>query len=381
MNSLLCLVTLMIYSLVLIEMGEGCMGVVSHKNKNNGMDTNLSRYHDVVKHRYVNTKVKCLLDTFVEWNYCPTNKHYNHDRDKDKQKQLFARRGPRIFEKFDWVIWDTFEDKSFLDNNRPPDTVLIRNDFFHRRFYGRYGHLQIFANLSILSGSEKRILVVAGDDDHLTSFATKRSHINYLRARFSDMFHSAKNMRSDDFKTVPLGLFNPYLLAVGYEQVEKAYGVATSLPPAQRERLILGAWGSKHAGLDKRIEARKTLQHYLADRDVVFQREHLTPAAYWKALPQYKYSFCPTGNGIQSPKLYESWLLRVVPVTLREPAFDDLQSYGFPLVIVDSWYEVNTTLLEALYADTYRHTNWTRVEYLMSTEGVFQFIQDGVYRI
>lgn len=361
------------------------MGVLFHPNKDKGIDTNISRYHDVLKYRYVNTNIKSPLDTFVEWQFCPTNNHYNHEQ--DEQKHALVRRAPRIFEKFDWVIWDTFEDKRFLeqDNGRIlPQTVLVRPDFFHRRFFHRhgYGGMKIFSNLPVLTGSDKRVLVVAGDDDSVDYFGIligKKLNIDYLKARFSDMFHTAKNMRSADFKTVPLGLFNPYLLSAGYDLVEKAQLAASSLPPEQRQKLIVAAWGAKHAGLDKRIAARGTLKKFLADRDVLFRREHFSPEQYWEAMPQYKYAFCPTGNGIQSPKLFESFLLRVVPVTLREPAFEDLQSYGFPLLIVDSWYQVTSSFLEARYADTYRHTNWTRVEYLMSTEGVFQLIKDGAY--
>ena len=71
--------------------------------------------------------------------------------------------------------------------------------------------------------------------------------------------------------------------------------------------------------------------------------------------------------------------MRVVPVLTREAAFDDLLSYGFPLLIVDSWYNVTRAMLEKLYVERYSKVNWTHVEYLMSTEGVFNALQRGEY--
>ena len=88
---------------------------------------------------------------------------------------------------------------------------------------------------------------------------------------------------------------------------------------------------------------------------------------------------CPTGNGIQSPKLFEAMLARVVPIVTREPAFEDLAAYGFPLLIVDSWFNLSSALLTRQYDEQYRHTHWTLVDYMMTGAGVFDLILQGKY--
>jgi hypothetical protein len=295
-------------------------------------------------------------------------------------------RAPLIFQKFDWVIWDTFEDYN-IKEDQVPRTVLIRPDFFHRRFVGHSRAARVFSKIPLLSESSettKRSLVISGDDDHLSQFANA-AQIQYLKDRFSDIYISSKNQFSTTFKTIPLGFTNPYLIIAGYRVVQQAYLLAKTIPPmrkiesADADKLALIAWGSKHPGLDRRIFARQSLRRFVADSNGAFQRTQTSMKDYWIRLPSFKYYFCATGNGIQSPKIFEALLTRVIPITLREPAFEDLVSYGFPLLIVDSWYNITRPLLEKLYIDKYSKTNWTRVEYLMTNDAVFHFIKYGKY--
>ena len=38
---------------------------------------------------------------------------------------------------------------------------------------------------------------------------------------------------------------------------------------------------------------------------------------YWHELSKYKYSICPPGNGVQTPKIFEAILVHTVPVTVK----------------------------------------------------------------
>jgi len=66
-------------------------------------------------------------------------------------------------------------------------------------------------------------------------------------------------------------------------------------------------------------------------------REAIPPVDYYRTIVKYKFQLAPPGAGIQAPKFAEAWALRVVPVTTRYPAFEDLVEQGFPIVIVDKW--------------------------------------------
>jgi len=66
-------------------------------------------------------------------------------------------------------------------------------------------------------------------------------------------------------------------------------------------------------------------------------RETIPAADYYRTIVKYKFMLAPPGAGVQAPKFAEAWALRVVPVTTRYPAFEDLVEQGFPIVLVDEW--------------------------------------------
>ena len=64
-----------------------------------------------------------------------------------------------------------------------------------------------------------------------------------------------------------------------------------------------------------------------------------------KELMSYKFMLYAQGDGVQSPKWTEAMLALVIPICMRCPAFDDLQSYGFPMVVLDSFDEITAEKL------------------------------------
>jgi len=53
----------------------------------------------------------------------------------------------------------------------------------------------------------------------------------------------------------------------------------------------------------------------------------------------------PRGNGLQAPKFLEAVAVMTIPITKRYACFEDLQMYGFPLVVVDDWEEITPKAL------------------------------------
>ena len=55
------------------------------------------------------------------------------------------------------------------------------------------------------------------------------------------------------------------------------------------------------------------------------RRENVPATEYWKTMAKYRFHLAPPGAGVQAPKFAEAWAMRAVPVTLRYPAFVDLE--------------------------------------------------------
>jgi len=66
---------------------------------------------------------------------------------------------------------------------------------------------------------------------------------------------------------------------------------------------------------------------------------------YWPELAKYRFLIAPRGNGLQAPKFMEALAVMTIPITLRYACFEDLQMYGFPLVVVDDWEEITPKAL------------------------------------
>merc|ERR1712217_115674 len=66
-------------------------------------------------------------------------------------------------------------------------------------------------------------------------------------------------------------------------------------------------------------------------------------------LSKYRLLLNPWGDEIQTPKMVEALLVLTIPIQQRGPSpiYDDLLSYGFPLVVVDEWYEITGDKLDA----------------------------------
>ena len=60
------------------------------------------------------------------------------------------------------------------------------------------------------------------------------------------------------------------------------------------------------------------------------------PERHLRLLSRYRFALVPRGNGIQSPKLWECWLMQVVPVVIEgtDPVMRDIESYGLPVLVL-----------------------------------------------
>eukprot|EP00415_Alexandrium_ostenfeldii_P002120 UN2120 len=95
-------------------------------------------------------------------------------------------------------------------------------------------------------------------------------------------------------------------------------------------------------GWNDRMKAHEWVQTRAA-ADAGVEHQHTAPLAYFETMAQYRFVICPFGSGIQSNKFFEALLVLTVPIVRRigpVSLYDDLISYGFPVLVVDDWANI-----------------------------------------
>lgn len=281
---------------------------------------------------------------------------------------------PLIFKRFDWVIWHF--DAGHVQGNlsAPPRSVLLRPTEVEAA-------ARLLPLIPTLKTGTRRLLVIAGEDVHLSKFLSwfdKAVWNHYfLFTHFSDIFYEAKDVQHDRIKTVPMGFTNFYALQLGEGFIELQ--IEQARKRTHKEHLVFAGWGKVWSKLDQKVLDRAQLGSFLELNTTQqwVHRQSLSFEEYWSTLSAYKFALCPLGNGIQAPKLFEALVLRVVPVVTRVAAFEDLRSYGFPVLIVDRWEQLSTEYLQQQYEAQFEGVDWDRVERMITIEGVWSLLMDG----
>lgn len=72
---------------------------------------------------------------------------------------------------------------------------------------------------------------------------------------------------------------------------------------------------------------------------------HLDYEAYLQAIQDHKFVLCPSGNGIESARNWETLYMKRVPVFKKHPYLEEMFK-DFPVLFVNEWEEITKELLE-----------------------------------
>jgi hypothetical protein len=210
------------------------------------------------------------------------------------------------------------------------------------------------------------VLVAMGEDTHSSLLSTKAK--KRLLEKFSTVFWEANT--DHDFKTLPMGLSSCYVSTNGVERSEDAIQRASI--PGNRSLCCIPSWNKFSTGLV--TDSRTRLSKFVMYNDASwFDVKNWSPREYYEGVSQYKFATCPTGNGIQAPKIFEAIMVRTIPIVEYEFAFEQLKELGIPLLIVESWDDLSPEFLEQQYSKM--DVDWNTAIYLCSTQGVTNLIQ------
>ena len=277
----------------------------------------------------------------------------------------------RFLRMFDWTV---YMDAKFLEYKTDnPRTVFVFGSSTAENFR------LIEKYIPVLHVGQKRSLVIGGSDIGLRRLLEYPSLQKFVNNNdyFTDVWIESKDIIHDKVKTFPMGLRVEYITRAGWKVVSDAVATAQQYPHP-RPLLVNAVWGKRFPHLDSlvgpRIALIKAMQNWTWVSRSMWDYEQ-----YWQRVPQYRFSICPAGAGVQSPKIFECLVLQSVPVVTALPAFQDLKALGFPVVLVQRWYQLSEDLLLHAYEHHIRNVSWERVNAMLKPENAMQLLLTGSY--
>lgn len=105
--------------------------------------------------------------------------------------------------------------------------------------------------------------------------------------------------------------------------------------PINKTKQILASF-STHTN----FEARNTCEIILRSKSIINHRFN-SQKDYINSLAEHKYVICPEGNGVDTHRFWEALLMKAVPIVLNSPFIENIKTLGVPLIIINSWSEIN----------------------------------------
>ena len=206
--------------------------------------------------------------------------------------------------------------------------------------------------------NSKPSLLIAGMD---TNLSTVIEDINKISDRFSAIYYEAKDIESDIVKSFSMGFISYYLRDAVPNNIFQAIRYSNE---NEKVKDVLAAWGQRWKMLDETIEDRRLADVHLNTQTHV-SRSSIPFEDYWQELAKYRFLIAPRGQGVQSSKLAEAWMVKTIPIVTKTPCFTDLQNMGYPLIIIDSWEEVTPDAIQQWRLE-YEQVSWSKVRYMLT---------------
>jgi hypothetical protein len=99
-------------------------------------------------------------------------------------------------------------------------------------------------------------------------------------------------------------------------------------------------------------EKRDHPKNLLAKLETVDTKNFESTQKYFNSLNEYMFVICPEGNGIDTHRIWESLLLKVIPILILNPFTQILKNNSVPCVYLNNWKDLENLSsidLEKLY--------------------------------
>jgi len=319
--------------------------------------------------KYVkNHTIPILTDNVVHFRYKPFKYKLENILHKKNgyiiDESINLNKLPPIFQIFDYEIhsFNSILLKERLKGNNKTAKLVY--------CYPERALTNSFKEFSDLQNDEKRILVVMGEDTHSSKLSSTQK--NKILDKFSTVFWEANN--DPDFLTLPMGLISCYICLNGLEKAEDS--IKRAVNKEKTRLMVIPEWNKFSVSLKNpknAVSSRTRLGEFVDETKEYgfYDFIKIDPRDYYETISNYKFMVCPTGNGIQAPKIFEAILVRTVPIVENELCFRQLKELGVPLLIVENWYDLTEEFLSNIEIDV----DWEKAIHLCSVKGVTEIIE------
>jgi hypothetical protein len=211
----------------------------------------------------------------------------------------------------------------------------------------------IFENIDYINrrcGKNKNLILGCADSSrNIYKFGSE------LKKHFDNIFLEALNRDDPNIKTFPMGFTYRYVKEFNKDVFSKLINCSYNI---QKEKLIGTAFGRQWPKLSNRLSDRINILEAIAHNKLI-ENFYCDLSEYHIKKSQYLYFASPQGNGIQSPKIYESMMCETVPVLTDAPYARQLRDlHNLPIYIIDEWENLNENHLIETYENKYKNYDW-----------------------
>ena len=176
-----------------------------------------------------------------------------------------------------------------------------------------------------------------------------------LKKHFDNIFLEALKYEHPNIKTWPMGFIFSYVKDFNKNVFSKLINCSYNI---QKEKLIGTAFGNQWPKLSNRLSDRINILEAITHNKLI-ENFYCDISEYHIKKSQYLYFASPQGNGIQSPKIYESMMCETIPVLTDAPYARQLRDlHNLPIYIIDEWENLNENHLIETYENKYKNYDW-----------------------
>lgn len=267
----------------------------------------------------------------------------------------------KILEKINYFLYMNYI-RYFKKYLRLSSQPFISGDTF--RSFARH-KLDESSNVNSLNVKNNDILFIKGDfiEDFIkrdlnklpdgVKVITHNSDVN-ITEEFVNVFKEKKISWFVQNASVDITkIENIHLIPIGFEnrnwfsngKLKNLKNV--EIPNEKMEKIFIGFNTNTNK---ERVKILKVMDKN--DLTLFFRRT--THKEYLKQLAQCKVSLCPEGNGVDTHRIWESLLVKTLPILLKTEFSLNLKTINVPMYLVDDWNEVNE-LTENQISDIYKN--------------------------
>ena len=241
------------------------------------------------------------------------------------------------FRKFSDHIYD--ESKKFFPKRvKTNDIIFVKTELLSSFFKNVNPYIE-----------SRYILISHNSDNEISSL-----EIKHMDKKIIHWFAQNLNVKKGkDFSPLPIGIEN---LRYQTNGVLKDFNIQI---PKQKKYYIASSF---NVVTNEKI--RKNVNSVLLGNNNIINISASNHKEYILTLRDYMFNLCPEGNGYDTHRIWESLLLRTIPIMVKNEFTQNLATLNFPILLLNNWEDLNRiskTELKEIYINESKMKNFTDV--------------------